>query len=254
MVTVDATATAADGVTLVTVQLAGDGVARRVRVEQRLDGPVWPPRRQGRPEPGWDEAGYEGVVPPDDGLVLGYATPAPPAGDPVAVEEREVVTQDDGDDGDDAPEAADGVLQRLGDPAPPRDAVALPDTDGSVVSRTPGENATRTTPGTGGDATETTDERTVRPDGPSPPADPVTGWLDRVEERVATVERLDAIQTVPEATTALRSTGGLAGGRRAVRATDADRRRLLAVATRARRLAERIEATEPPLSTLEQFR
>jgi hypothetical protein len=82
----------------------------------------------------------------------------------------------------------------------------------------------------------------------------VTGWLDRVEQRVATVERLDAIQTVPEATTALESVGGIAGGRRAVRATDADRRRLLAVATSARRLAERIETADPPLSTLESFR
>jgi hypothetical protein len=252
MASVDATATANDGVTLVTVQVVGDGIARRIRVEQRLDGPVWPPRREGRPEPGWDDAGYEGVVPADGRLVLGYATPAPPAPEPVSVEEGEAVPEDE--DGDDTLGAPDAVLQRLGDPAPPRDAVALPETDGSVVATDRGEDTTRTSRGSGEDAPVPTDDRTSPPHGASPPVDPVTGWLDRVEQRVATVERLEAIQTVPEATRTLESVGGIAGGRRAVRATDADRRRLLAVATRARRLAERIEATDPPLSTLESFR
>lgn len=49
----------------------------RFRLENELDGVVWPPRRRGRPEAGWDEAGFEGVIDPGDRLALGYAVPAP---------------------------------------------------------------------------------------------------------------------------------------------------------------------------------
>ncbi|ACV47172.1 MULTISPECIES: DUF7857 domain-containing protein [Halomicrobium] len=256
MVSVDASATAIDGVTLVTVSLASDGLARRVRVEQRLDGPVWPPRCEGEPEPGWDESGYEGVVPADGRLALGYATPAPPARQPVAVEEREVVP----DAEDAAGEDATAVLQRLGDPSPPRDGVPAPaavradprpDCDTApAVEETPDDPGH--VPAPEQPAGDESTEQTV-PDRRAGSTDPVTDWLDGVEERVTTLERLDAVETVPEATTTLQSTGGLAPGRRAARACGADRRRLLAVADRARRLADRIEATDPPLSSLERL-
>jgi hypothetical protein len=54
----------------------------RVRVESRLEAPVWPPRTGGRPAEGWDAGGVSarigvGTTP------FGFATPAPPEG-PVA--------------------------------------------------------------------------------------------------------------------------------------------------------------------------
>jgi len=54
-----------DGVTLVTVRLDGAGVAQRVRLTNRLDGPVWPPRRRGVPAEGWNDDCFETVVPAD---------------------------------------------------------------------------------------------------------------------------------------------------------------------------------------------
>ncbi|MBO4247858.1 hypothetical protein IL252_08535 [Halomicrobium sp. IBSBa] len=256
MVSVDASATAIDGVTLVTVSLASDGPARRVRVEQRLDGPVWPPRCEGEPERGWDESGYEGVVPADGRLALGYATPAPPAQQPVVVEEREVVP----DTADAADEDATTVLQRLGDPSPPRDGVPEPaavraDPRPDCDTATAAEETPDAPDHSPSPEHRVRDESTAQtvPDRRAGSTDPVTDWLDGVEERVTTLERLDAVETVPEATTALQSTGGLAAGRRSARACAADRRRLLAVADRARRLADRIEATDPPLSSLERL-
>lgn len=60
----------------------------RVRVESRLDGPVWPPRRDGRPVDGWDERGVSTTVEAGT-TAFGFATPAPPEG-PAA----ELVTAD----------------------------------------------------------------------------------------------------------------------------------------------------------------
>ena len=67
------------GVTLVSLVLANPhDEPARVRLESQLDGPVWPPRRNGRPEPGWDASGFEGVVAAGERVGLGYATPAEP--------------------------------------------------------------------------------------------------------------------------------------------------------------------------------
>jgi len=84
MVTLDWETERTDGVTLVRLYVTSE-YRRHVRVENRLDGPVWPPRREGQPAAGWDGDTYEGVVTPDDRLVAGYATPAPPADPPAAV-------------------------------------------------------------------------------------------------------------------------------------------------------------------------
>jgi len=249
MVSIDATARTIDGVTLVTVHLTGDGVARRIRLVHRLDGPVWPPRREGEPEPGWDETGYEGIVPADGTLALGYATPAPPDEEPVSVEAATPVRSDPDSTAVDGPA---GVLQRLGEPAPPRDAVPLPTADDHDL-RVDGEPDNRSETDADVPTRSKCDDDTGT-DGDELPTDPVTEWFDRVEQRVATVERLDAIESVPDATAAVRSAGGLAPARRAHRATEADRRRLLAVADRAERLAARIETADPPLATLERLR
>jgi len=114
---VDATTRRRGGVTLVEVQVRSDDDAPQpVRVENRLDGPVWYPRRHGEAAPGWDDAGYEGTVPAEGRLAVGYATPAAPAESPVEV------TRVDDADGEEWSGAA--VVAELGDPRPPRDAVA----------------------------------------------------------------------------------------------------------------------------------
>lgn len=126
----------ADEVTFVQVLVEADR-PHRVRIAFRHDGPVWPPRRDGRPEDGWDDAGVTTRVEPDL-TPLGFATSTPPAG--VAVE--------------------------LVDAAP------------------------------------------LEPDGAP---EGVRSWLDRVERRVATAERLAAADDLPAATRAVASVGGLAG-------------------------------------------
>lgn len=64
----------------------------RVRVESRLDGPVWPPRRDGRPVDGWDERGVSTTV--DAGTTaFGFATPAPPEGAVVELVAAEPVVE-----------------------------------------------------------------------------------------------------------------------------------------------------------------
>ncbi|EMA68291.1 DUF7857 domain-containing protein, partial [Halorubrum kocurii] len=55
------------GVSLVRCRVRNDdAVPRRVRIESRLDGPVLPPRRDGVPETGWDEAGVTLRLAPEE--------------------------------------------------------------------------------------------------------------------------------------------------------------------------------------------
>jgi len=84
MVTLDWETDRTDGVTLVRLYVTAED-RRRVRIENRLDGPVWPPREEGQPAAGWDDDAFEGVVAPDHRLVAGYATPAQPADPPAEV-------------------------------------------------------------------------------------------------------------------------------------------------------------------------
>jgi hypothetical protein len=140
MVEFDWAWTRRDGVTFVSVRVHNDGVARRVCVESRLDGPVWPPRREGVPEAGWTDEGFEGVVGGGETRAMGFATPAEPADPPVTITGTE---RADGDCDDAGPHHADvpavdataaSVVRALGDPVVPRDAVpdrsAGVDTDG----------------------------------------------------------------------------------------------------------------------------
>lgn len=144
MVTLDWDVDRADGVTFVRVSLTASQ-PRRVRVEHRLDGPLWPPRRRGQPAPGWDGDGFDGVVSPDDRLVAGYATPAPPEDPPV-----ELVSDEPVDTGDDTGPTSEfdtglpsvestpaGVVQSLGDPVVPRDAVPVPEPGATESTRPP---------------------------------------------------------------------------------------------------------------------
>lgn len=130
MVTIDATALTHDGVTLVTAILEGGPVPTRVTLRNRLDGPVWPPRRAGEPVAGWTDDGYEGVVPADETVALGYACPAPPEGETDDPPLDVVSTERAPDGGDGAFDSPSAVLRGLGGPAPPRDAVPLPAPEG----------------------------------------------------------------------------------------------------------------------------
>jgi hypothetical protein len=114
MVSLDCHTSRAGDATLVELLVTAD-TPTRVRIENCLDGPVWPPRKQSVPAEGWDEDGFEGKV--RDRLVLGYATPAEPADTPARI-----VTTEPATDADSALTPRD-LVRSLGDPRPPRDAV-----------------------------------------------------------------------------------------------------------------------------------
>lgn len=117
MATLDWHVSGERGVTLVRLLVTSDAT-ERIRVRNRLDGPVWPPRRQGVPAEGWTAKGFEGVVDADERLVLGYASPAEPSEPPASV----TVVGPEGE-GECAVTPRD-VVRALGDPSPPRDAVS----------------------------------------------------------------------------------------------------------------------------------
>lgn len=254
-----------DGVTLVTVRLEGAGVAQRVRLTNRLDGPVWPPRRHGVPEPGWDDGGFETVVPADEVVAVGYASPAPPADTPVAVVDREIVEEGAAEE---AATAAD-ALRDLGDPSPPRDAVPVPAGDSPEPSAASApadpersdDGTAETSTGTAAreraeGASASPSPQTERECEPSPAGEipaAVAAWLDDVEERVATAERLAAAETVPEATAAMRATGGLEEADAMLERLRREAAALESLANRADVLAERTAAADVPLETLERL-
>ncbi|MFB6161436.1 MAG: hypothetical protein ABEJ61_09715 [Haloferacaceae archaeon] len=121
-------------------------VVRRVRVENRLDGPALPPGREGVADPAWDETGFEGTVPPNDRLTLGYACRAAPVEPPVEVVDEGRATGPTGT-AEGGADAADAV-RALGDHAPPVDA--LPDGAGTTEA---GSTAERTGASPDGPAT-----------------------------------------------------------------------------------------------------
>ncbi|WP_227352970.1 DUF7857 domain-containing protein [Haladaptatus salinisoli] len=116
----------------------------RVRVGNRLDGEVWPPRTEGVPEAGWDSGGFEGVVGAGDRRSLGYASRAEPVEPPAEIvwTERAAETRgasagtettvpagaglDGSDVSIDVEPTAEGVVRALGDSRPPADAVPAP--------------------------------------------------------------------------------------------------------------------------------
>lgn len=239
MVTLDWTTAHHDGVTLVTVHVRDIGVPTRVDIRNRLDGPVWPPRREGLPEDGWTETGFRGVVSPGS-HTLGYASPADPAEPPVTLETAAPAP-------DEAPvgERIDGpaaVVRELGDPSPPVDAVPVDgnrETAGSDGSSNPGRPPS---------TAEAESARTRADVDTAALPEAVGPWLAEMARRVDRAAALDAADTVPAATTAVRDAGGLAGVRDI--AGDQDEQRLRAVARRARRLAERRATADVPVETL----
>jgi len=164
-------------VTLVALRVANEtATPRRVRVANRLDGPVWYPRRNGLPVAGWDGGGFEGVLGVGETRALGYASPAPPTDPPadIAWSERAADTDTTPTDELTATDDVTTVVAELGDPRPPRDAVAVPaqtePTGPPGADAAPGDSAG-------------TDE--VLPDA-------VRTWLDELADRVEAAGPLPA--------------------------------------------------------------
>lgn len=177
----DWTTTTRDRVTLVHLRVTNDApTRRRVRVTNRLDGPVWPPRQHGNPVDGWDADGFVGEVAPETTLPLGYACPADPPGSGAGTDEAEPpVTVETLADAAGDGQTAESVFADLGDPRPPRDALdsspdPAPDGGTPAADRAfaPGSNARRD------DATPSL-----------PPA--LADWFDAVADRVTAAERGD---------------------------------------------------------------
>lgn len=235
---------------------------RTIRLRNRLDGPVLPPRRHGVPEQGWDVDGFVGSIPAKGRLAVGYACPVandaslPCDESPVDVETG-VHDSDrnkaEGHEGNSSTPTA--VVRDLGDPRPPADAVPLVEE--------PPQRPIASNPTNGSDATveqslgNERDEageaaRLVQQDeiGKSHPA--VEAWFTEIEARVERAEQLDGA-SVAEATALLRRYGGLSGVEEAEEQRQHDEQLLDAFATRAGELAERAEATEIPLDGLRRL-
>lgn len=80
----------ADGVTFVEARVSATA-PHRIRLESRLDGPIWPPRSGGWRDSGWDEHGLTRVIPAGE-TGFGFATPAPPADPAVELTRAEPVS------------------------------------------------------------------------------------------------------------------------------------------------------------------
>ncbi|GAB3688661.1 hypothetical protein GCM10028857_23090 [Salinarchaeum chitinilyticum] len=154
MVELECTTARPGGVTLVAVRLdnrvEAPGVdAHLVRLVSEIDGATWPPRVEGVPAAPWDGDAASVVVPTGAVGSLGFASPEPPVEPPVTIESVEPAdeTAQDGTAagaiataGSSGDPTANDVLRVLGDPTPPRDAVAPTATD----ARPTGDDADET--------------------------------------------------------------------------------------------------------------
>lgn len=224
--------------TLVELLVSNDRSPMRVRIANRLDGPVWPPRRRGVPASGWDADGVTCTLSSGERRGLGYASPASPADPPAEIVRTEPVLPDADRsgrstprfDGQDLPDLSDvpdvdatpaGVVRALGDPRPPRDAVP--------VDR---------------DETPSTEAPTT---GPVP--DGVADWLADVEDRVSRAETLADARALDVAGEELVHVGGVTGAGRLVERVQRDEMTLRAVSRKAEALASRAATADVPLES-----
>ena len=229
------TTTATTGGVLVAVTLRNDtAVDVRVRVDNDLDGPVLPPRRNGVPAAGWDAGGFTGTVPAASRLGIGYACPTGDDGaadapsDPVSLD---VLGPADDPDPSDSDRVADAV-RSLGRAAPPADAVpASGAADAHARVDAPAADC-RPRP------------RDAPTDSADDPPTPVAAWLDAVETRVRRAERL-ADATADEAASVLAVAGGADGVATLPADLDGDAASLRAARDRIDDLASRAAAADP---------
>lgn len=265
MATLDWTCETVDGVTLVELVVTAEQ-SERVRIESNLS-PVWPPRRQGRPEAGWDGERFEGQVDADDRLVVGFASPAEPVEPPVDLSTEPPADNDDIDPRD--------VIRALGDGVPPRDAVP----DGDSPSRD--ETATVSAGSPADDAAShgigRTEDAAGHRRGPSPASrepesdlEPEAGasdertelstalppaieaYFEALDRRITAAERLADPGTVDQAREAVTAAGGIEAVGGLERQLRADRARLERVQTRQQTLASRLDAVEIPVDRLDR--
>lgn len=279
------------GVSLVRCRVHNDSAVRqRVRIESRLDGPVFPPRRSGIPEAGWDASGVTLRLEPDGRRAIGFAVPAPKdapqtlsadppvevvdatavesaAADPTAIESATPDASTTRGDADpvsegDSGSAVAGALRDLADHRPPRAAVdgdAVVNSDGAADERTDGDDTG------GGDTTESdVNEGGAESDDDagewsrartavgSSESDALDEWFDAIERRLERAERLTDAD-LATATAVVETAGGVEG----VAALDArltdDAERLRDLSERASSLAARAEATDAPIEALERL-
>ncbi|MUV49137.1 hypothetical protein [Haloarcula sp. CBA1122] len=254
MVTFDCRAERVDGVTLVTATVGDVTEPTRITVRNCLDGPLWPPRKQGVPEAGWTEDGFEGIVGPGT-HALGYATPAPLSDQPADLVRAEPTS--DTTPADERLDSADAVLRELGDPSPPVDAVPAgePSQAAEAASRRSNEStveqemdpqrATVKSPA------ESRTPSGQRPDQQLP--DAVSQWLETVARRVDRAERLAEADSLSAATAAVRAADGLSGVRTVARRGDTDEQMSAARGPAGRRLADRRAAATVPTETLSRL-
>jgi len=280
----DIDVSANDGVALVSVRVDNDApVDRRVRLRNRLDGPVLPPRRAGVPEPGWDDEGFEGVVPAGSTVALGYAVPLSPPGDRDAeavdadsLPEHavDVETLGRADESDEAADSTpEGAIRSLGSARPPADAVPVSADPQSMVatSETPepapetagderpeplprpdsdaagDERSTPSEQPTDADVSAAVETREPRDRETQRPSEPAS--LAAVERRIDLAERLDGA-SVADAAAALSETER---GVEALESLDADRERLRRLAARATALADRAADADPDVDALRRL-
>jgi hypothetical protein len=253
MVSFDCRAERADGVTLVTATVGDIAEPTRITLRNRLDGPLWPPRRQGVPEAGWTEDGFEGVVSP--GVhALGYATPAAPTDQPAELVSAEPADSTAADERLDSPDA---VFRELGDPSPPADAVPTPEPAqvADSLSCRSGESAVEQGTEPRKPAVQSPTESRITPGHQSVQQlpDTVSRWLETVARRVDRAERLAEADSLSAATAAVRAADGLTGVRRVAARGDADEQMLRALSRRAERLADRRAAATVPTETLSRL-
>lgn len=262
-----------DGVRLIAGRLSNDApVDRRVRLENQLDGPVLPPRVDGVPEAGWDESGYETVVPAGERVAFGYACPtqspespvdppstessptestatessppeSPPTDPPVELVATDRATTGDADE--DTPTSASAVVRRFGVARPPRDAVPARQFAAESVGAMSDDDATSDDDGVTPD-----DDGETSTDGVT--SDAVSAWFSAVERRVDRAERLTA-PSVATATETLAAAGGLDRIDDLQPRVDADAAQLRTVAEQAESLADRAEATDVSLDALRRL-
>lgn len=86
MVTVTTNADRSNEVTTVQVVVTNTySTPQVVSLRNRLDGAVWPSRRNGVVDPRWNGDGWEVMVRPGRSRGVGFASPEPPADPPVEI-------------------------------------------------------------------------------------------------------------------------------------------------------------------------
>lgn len=113
MVAVETNAERTNEVTTVRVVITNThSTPQTVRLRNRLEGPIWPPRRNSVVDPRWDDGIWEATIRPHRSRGIGFASPAPPT-DPLV----EVVSSER-QEADDPVRSASVVLADLDDWCP----------------------------------------------------------------------------------------------------------------------------------------